>query len=304
MQSAKRPIIVLTPVRNEAWILPHFLSITSQFADAIIIADQNSEDGSMEMYGNYSKVVVIHNDYGGYSESERQSLLLKEARRLFPGEKLILTLDADEIATPEAVKYFLSNDIQLHAPGTALLFEKPDLQAGLKLCWRHRESPYPMGFIDNDLLEHTGKQIHNIRFPFTSCNKQVVLENPYFLHYSYVRPMHQRAKFRFYAVQEALLGTSPWYRRRRRYRSPNHLLMGKPLEPVQDEWFFRKSTPVVNLIESRRTWYDDLVEKTLLERGSLYFWLDDIWDFPWHDSIPRPPQFVRIILSYLDKFYR
>jgi len=33
-------IVVVTPVRNEAWILERFLSVTSRFADHIIIADQ------------------------------------------------------------------------------------------------------------------------------------------------------------------------------------------------------------------------------------------------------------------------
>jgi hypothetical protein len=161
-----------------------------------------------------------------------------------------------------------------------------------------------MGFIDNDSLEHTGKLIHNIRFPFAACNNRIVLENPYFLHYSYVRPFHQRAKFRFYAVQEAILGTSPWYRRRKRYRSPNHLLPGKLLEPVQNGWFFNGSMPAVNLTDSGRTWYDDAVEKILLENNGMHFWLDDIWDFPWQKNIPRPPVFLTRLLSFMDKYNR
>ncbi|WP_260675883.1 MULTISPECIES: hypothetical protein [Nostocales] len=32
-------IVVMTPVKNEAWIVDRFLSVTSQFADYIIIAE-------------------------------------------------------------------------------------------------------------------------------------------------------------------------------------------------------------------------------------------------------------------------
>ena len=51
--------IVMTPVRNEAWILPAFLRATSLWADYIIIADQMSTDGSRELYQQFDKVIVI-----------------------------------------------------------------------------------------------------------------------------------------------------------------------------------------------------------------------------------------------------
>ena len=59
----ERPtIIVITPVRNEAWVLRAFLEATSLWADYIIIADQMSTDGSREIAKKYPKVVLIDND--------------------------------------------------------------------------------------------------------------------------------------------------------------------------------------------------------------------------------------------------
>ena len=46
-------LVVLTPVFNEAWILPAFLKATSLWADYIIIADQMSTDGSREIYKEF-----------------------------------------------------------------------------------------------------------------------------------------------------------------------------------------------------------------------------------------------------------
>src|SRR5262249_47213302 len=47
--TSPRPVVVLTPVRNEAWILARFLAVTARFADLILVADQGSTDGSAEL---------------------------------------------------------------------------------------------------------------------------------------------------------------------------------------------------------------------------------------------------------------
>ena len=54
-------LICLTPVYNEAWILPAFLKATSLWADYIIIADQMSTDGSRDIYKDYDKVIMVDN---------------------------------------------------------------------------------------------------------------------------------------------------------------------------------------------------------------------------------------------------
>jgi len=47
-------VVVVTPVRNEAWI-SSVLSVTSRFADHIIIADQRSTDDSRAICGRYPR---------------------------------------------------------------------------------------------------------------------------------------------------------------------------------------------------------------------------------------------------------
>ena len=56
------PIVVITPVKNEDWIIEIFLKVTSTFADLIIIADQYSSDASREIAASFKKVVLIEND--------------------------------------------------------------------------------------------------------------------------------------------------------------------------------------------------------------------------------------------------
>jgi hypothetical protein len=74
MEKIKPLFIVMTPVRNEAWVLHAFLKTTSTWADFIIIADQMSTDGSRDIYKQYEKVIVIDNNNQDFNEAERQSM--------------------------------------------------------------------------------------------------------------------------------------------------------------------------------------------------------------------------------------
>src|SRR5204862_1611085 len=49
-QSDVMKVIALVPVRNESWILEHSLACWSAFCDVIIVSDQESTDGSRDIY--------------------------------------------------------------------------------------------------------------------------------------------------------------------------------------------------------------------------------------------------------------
>lgn len=54
MEKMNRPIhIVMTPTRNEAWVIRAFLEGNGLWADYIIIADQMSIDGTREIISEY-----------------------------------------------------------------------------------------------------------------------------------------------------------------------------------------------------------------------------------------------------------
>lgn len=88
-------IIVITPVRNEAWVLDAFLTCTSSWADYIILADQHSDDGTREIARKYEKVILIDNPTQEWYEYICRTRLLEEVAKI-PGEKIIFGLDADE----------------------------------------------------------------------------------------------------------------------------------------------------------------------------------------------------------------
>ena len=88
-------IVVITPVRNEAWVLDAFLACTSSWADYIILADQHSDDGTREIAQKYEKVILIDNPTQEWYEYLCRTKLLEEAAKI-PGDKIIFGLDADE----------------------------------------------------------------------------------------------------------------------------------------------------------------------------------------------------------------
>jgi len=71
MNSTRPNIVMLTPVRNEAWILPRFLAVTQRVADLVIVLDQNSTDGSAELCRAQPKVRLLRNPNSKYDEAER-----------------------------------------------------------------------------------------------------------------------------------------------------------------------------------------------------------------------------------------
>src|SRR5579859_3700235 len=124
MNHQEAQIIVLTPVKNEDWILKEFLAATSRFADCIIVADQNSNDRSPFICKDFEKVVLIKNDSRDFNESERQKILIDKARALFPNNKrILLGLDADEIVAYDGLaKIQAWERIKSLPPGTTLFF--------------------------------------------------------------------------------------------------------------------------------------------------------------------------------------
>ncbi|HSY54210.1 MAG TPA: glycosyltransferase family 2 protein, partial [Opitutaceae bacterium] len=126
MGSTRPTLICLVPVRNEAWILERFLQCTSTWADHIIIADQQSADGSREIAARYPKVRLVENPGIGLDEKTRQELLIAEARKV-SGPRILIALDADEMFSANFATSPEWPSLLAAAPGTSLWLERADL---------------------------------------------------------------------------------------------------------------------------------------------------------------------------------
>ena len=105
-----RPLhIVMTPTRNEAWVIRAFMESTTRWADYIIICDQMSTDGTREIVQEYAqqskhaRVIFIDNSNPDFNEAERQAMLIEKARETAAGrDALLWGLDADEMLSANA----------------------------------------------------------------------------------------------------------------------------------------------------------------------------------------------------------
>jgi glycosyltransferase involved in cell wall biosynthesis len=313
-------IVVITPVKNEAWILDRFLSVTSQFADHIIIADQNSVDDSVAICKNYPKVMLIENNSTTFNEAERQQLLIKAARDLIVGHKIILALDADEILAANATQTCGWQTMLKANPGTVLCFERPDLYPTPDLCVESFSGP--LGYVD-DGIEHLPKKIHSTRIPTPNYGYRLHLYDIKFLHYGSIRESARISKYRFYSALENSFKTTNLLLRRARYNpSSSWPPKQQQINPSRNEWFNQWEETGIDMKSiycSRFYWYDFEILKLFKEHGVVKFWLDDIWDFDWEacrlhassqqvEGIPDkpilpPPKMLQRTMKLLDKVY-
>ena len=75
-------IVVVTPVRNEAWVMDAFLTCASSWADFILLADQHSDDGTREIASKYEKVKLIDNNISEMNQAAARELLFREVDKI------------------------------------------------------------------------------------------------------------------------------------------------------------------------------------------------------------------------------
>ena len=327
MENQTPKIVVITPVKNEAWILERFLSVTSEFADHIIIADQNSTDGSQAICKKYPKVILVENKSDKFNESDRQLLLIQAARDLIPEHKILLALDADEILAANAIETQSWQAMLKAKPGTVLCFEKPDLFTTTHECIRTGILT-PLGYVD-DGAEHKPQKIHSVRIPMPEYATRLHIHDIKIIHYAVTRLDAHASKLRLYSVIENVLDVSNPLSRRSRYPSnPDYLSLGK-LETAPNEWFLgweNRGIDMHTIIKQKYYHYDFEVLRYFHKYGIKRFWLEDIWKYDWEAcrqyaqsigmaNIPDYPihkpykffdfmQIFDVLISIITQFYR
>lgn len=210
-----RPIqIVMTPVRNEIWVLRAFLEATSKWADYIIIADQMSTDGSRELAKTYEKVILIDNNNPEFNEAERQSMLIAKAREVAAGrDTLLWGLDADEVLSANAFETEDWQKILNSKPGDVFWFKWAEVCPNQQEYWLSPTTYYPWLFHDDGKEPHGNyvRNMHSMRIPYPIEEKQMYYVNDFrVLHLAYLNQHRVASKRRFYQfVEWEMNNTSP-----------------------------------------------------------------------------------------------
>ena len=315
--TAERKIIVITPIKNEEWILETFLKTTLQYADHVLIADQYSTDKSVEIASNFKNVDVIINDSKDYDEAYRQKLLINTARERYGKGNIILAIDSDEILNFDALNSSEWETIKQSEPGTVLYFEKPTYYGGTEKVIRYDSSGgWPLGFVD-DNSEHCPKHIHSTRVPVKKDSPKLFLKDIKFLHCNLLSLPRQRSKIRYYCMLEAKLKTKTWIRRVWQYNKDyDYAKEGDGLDQANSAWvkgWVNQGISIAPDKEAKYYWYDLEALKLLDNSTSRFsFWTEDVWDVDWNDvakyfsyelkkGINRPPKYFLGIKRILYK---
>lgn len=274
-------LIVLTPVFNEAWIIPAFLKATSLWADYIIIADQMSTDGSRDIYPQYDKVIVVDNPRKEMHQAATRRLLFEEAKKI-EGDKILFTLDADEFLSGDFIHTHGWQTIVNSEPGDVFEFRWMNLSADSSKysTWQHY---YWAAHIDEDLLngQFPDNFIHEWRLPWPEhVNHEYKIDDISFVHFARVNTLRQRNKERFYQIsQSAPMGKYSGIRFYRQYH------------PVLEEIFYEvpmdtyacyeaNGIDVVEMLnlQDEGKHYTDAVLRKIGEKGIEYFKKLDVWE--------------------------
>lgn len=301
-------IICLTPVKNEEWILDKFLKATSEWADIIIILDQQSTDNSREIALSYDKVRLHYNDSTAYNELQRQELLLSIAREYGP-DNLLFALDADE---------FLSSDFTNTQDWRLILNGTRGDTFGIK--WLNLMPRLTQGWLGGSFSKlilwddgslHTGSRIHSQRLPTQNARLVKNIEDFYLFHLQYVKWERMRSKQRYYQGLEVIL--YPDKHPIDIYRKYHHMdTVADQLIPVSKSsyrWLDKHGIDFSEIMDSEPFWFDIELTRLIQKYGEEKFRRLDIWDLSKvsdlsHDITDPRNLIDRMILVWLKKSQR
>lgn len=307
-------LVVLTPVFNEAWILPTFLKATSLWADYIIIADQMSTDGSRELYDAFEsercKLIMIDNPRNGMHQAATRRLLFEEAKKI-EGDKILFALDADEFLSGDFSETEGWKTIMNSEPGDVFEFRWMNLSADVSKysTW---QPYYWAAHLDDDLLNGTFPDnfIHEWRLPWPEHENHVYTINDIsFIHFARVNVKRQKNKERFYQMsQTASMGKYSGVKIYRQYHPINEeVLFDVPQNTY--EYYEANGINILSLIhlDEDGQHYTDGALRRINEKGIRYFKKLDVWDAEFLcKTVSQDPRnvFDKVIHWYLRKTNR
>lgn len=282
--------IVMTPVRNEAWVLRAFLESTSRWADYIIIADQMSTDGSREIASSYPKVILIDNKNPDFNEPERQSMLIAKAREVAAGrDTLLWGLDADEILAANFRETEDWKHIVNSVPGDVFWFKWAEICPNQQEYWISPSTYYPWLFHDDGKEPHGNyvRNMHSMRIPYPIEEKQLHYVDDFrVLHLAYLNPFRTRAKRRFYCFVDWEMNHWPPIALARSYAQTKK---DDSVVQLRDTMLYSEAKDgfdIFSLVDilGKRCWFDDYVVERLSRHPIKQLRRLPIWDKEFCDA--------------------
>lgn len=314
-----KPIhIVMTPTRNEAWVIRAFLECNGRWADYIILADQMSSDGTRAIISEYidkwnedgdkCKVILIDNPNTEFNEAERQRILVAKAREVAAGrDTLLWGLDADEILPANWQETEDGKHIINSSKGDVFWFKWAQLAPDKK---HYGDSAYyPWLFHDDGIEPHGNyvRNMHSMRIPYPIEEKQMYYIKDFrVLHCGLLDPIRIAAKNRFYQFVD-------WEMNHRSIITLSRTYSAHRIENQENDFRYELVDEMIRFpngfwqhieLGSQHTWFDDYVYERLPKYPMKQLQKLDIWDenfLQYYHLVDKRSWIDKLIHRYLHK---
>lgn len=275
-------IVALLPVKNEAWILPTYLSSLLDVVDHIIALDDNSTDETKKLL-THEKVTVLKNNLVSenfVNMGQRRKKLLRAGRAI--GGTHFICLDADEAFS----KNFAKN--------ARTLISQLELGQRMTLRWVHfwknsqqylNDERSAQGYIwkdfifcDDGISDFDEKFLSEGRTPGGwGTPLQLTESQGVVLHFQFLNGEAMHYKHAWYRCQELIEGSRGARRINATYvvnYDNDNQLKTAPIPPqwVEDLVFPMNTNPII--------WHRDQIISDFKKYGVSYFEALDIWGLP------------------------
>jgi hypothetical protein len=290
--NTKPKLICLTPVCNNAWVLRAFLEATCLWADHIIIADQNSTDGSREICKQYPKIILVENNDEDFNEASRQQLLISTAQKEITGDKVLIALDSDEIFASNYAKTADWQKIVNAKAGDVFVFKWATLDTTGKK-YNIPDSLQQWGIFDDGTQQNSKGKIHVARVPWpqNSTPNEIFISDFQVIHLSALNTNNDIIKRKYYQMFMYLNNDINFHLNIisafRGYTDVDDKLKYEKYLPVPDAFFDYYSQQGINIFDliDKNASYNPIYSKRILnyfdEKGIKFFQKLDIWDKEW-----------------------
>ena len=309
-------IIVVTCVKDEAWMLDRFLATCSEFADHIIVSDESTGlDDSLEIYSKYPKVILHHNSGDPVRGDIRRKFVFHEARKIKCDKRIIIAIDSDEILSANILESSEWQTVRSSEPGTLIYLQWVTLWKNYK--YYRIVDPQFYGcynrqiWVDDGISEipTVGYQEMHMAYNPLRAKKYLYLNEIVCLHYQCCNWQRMESKHRYYRMHEKAnikkLSNMAIFRVYGHMTSNNIECRNSP-EFWFDGWS-EKGIDMTSCSVVTLTHFDISAIEMLKKYGSNFFVFQDIWRVDWSSLLIEAKKVGKISKEYVfvrpEKFF-